>query len=152
MDIQRIDVKAESTASAAEIYALLADGATWPVWGGFTSYEPHQAGEDGAENGVGAVRTFHTRRRFQTVHSRERIVELVPDRRLSYVLVSGIPIHDYRASVDLLPTARGTVVHWHSTFTPKIPGTGRFIQRTLEKVIGGAASALGRYAETHSVR
>jgi hypothetical protein len=37
--------------------------------------------------------------------AREEIVELIPDRRLSYVLLSGYPFRDYRADVDLEPQA-----------------------------------------------
>ena len=44
------------------------------------------------------------------IASRERIVELVPDRRLSYVLVSGMPLRDYRAAPEL---SRHDGEPWH---------------------------------------
>ncbi len=55
---------------------------------------------------------------------REEIVERVPERRLSYMLLSGLAIRDYRADVDLRPTADGTEIRWHTTFRSKLPGVG----------------------------
>jgi hypothetical protein len=55
---------------------------------------------------VGAIRVFITK----VSRAREEIVELIPDRRLSYVLLSGYPFRDYRADVDLEPTGDGGTV------------------------------------------
>ena len=52
-------------------------------------------------NGVGAIRRFE-RGRFTT---RERVTEFAPDRRLSYRLLSGLPLRDYEAHIDLEPGA-----------------------------------------------
>src|SRR2546430_1033075 len=109
--VQRIDVTARSAADAQTIYRLLADGRTWPTWspiGSFTPGDPAEVPEK-----VGDIRLFRTGRTL----SRERIVELVPGRRISYELLAGLPLRGYRADVDLTPEAGGTVIHWRSPVT-----------------------------------
>jgi len=91
-----IDVRVSTTAEPRAIYELLCDGATWPTWSPLGSFELTRPGAD-AREGVGAIRVFRTGR----VTTTERVAELVPDRRFSYELVSGLAIRDYRADVDL---------------------------------------------------
>ena len=132
---QSIDEHASTVATPDEVYALLADGATWPVWSPIGSFELEREGDNARED-VSAIRVFRTGR---TV-SRERVAELVPGRRLSYELLSGLPLNDYRADIDLTPTPEGTSIRWHSTFFPKRRGTGwiyrlalgRFIRRCVD--------------------
>ena len=68
----------------------------------------------------GALRVFRTGR----TRSCEEIIALEPGKRFGYALRSGLPLRDYRAYVDLTPDGEGTAIHWHSTFTGKVPGTG----------------------------
>jgi hypothetical protein len=140
MGLQDIDVTGRVPAPADTVYALLRDGASWPAWSPLGSFELEAPGQDERE-GVGAIRVFRTGR----VASRERIVELVPGRRLSYELLSGLPLKGYRADVDLTPDGDGTLVRWHSTFRAKIPGTGplyRFaLGRFIRQMVAGLATA-----------
>ncbi len=108
-------------------------GATWPVWSPIESFELEQEGPDGGES-LGAIRVFRTGR----ATSREEIVELEPDRRFSYALLSGLPLRGYRADVDLEPRDGGTAIHWHSTLPRQAArhrrdataaSSGAFIQR-----------------------
>ncbi|MEV4625838.1 SRPBCC family protein [Micromonospora sp. NPDC049523] len=151
MGRQDIDVTARSRATAETVYELLRAGATWPTWSGLDSFELERAvpaldgtgtGEPGAHEQVGAIRAFRT----GPMTSREEIVELVPGRRLSYVLLSGLPLRDYRADVDLTPTAEGTTIRWHSTFHAKVPGTGWFYRWFLGRFIRQTAEGLAAYA------
>lgn len=140
---QIIDQTATTSASADIVYALLRDGASWPEWSPLGSFELERAAEDEPE-GLGAIRVFRTGR----VTNREEIVELVPGRRFSYKLLSGLAISGYRADVDLEPTEGGTVIRWRSSFDPKLPGTGwlyrrqlsRFIERTVRGLAAQAAA------------
>jgi len=141
-----IDKTATTSADPAVVYALLRDGATWPEWSGLGSFELERPGRDEPE-GLGAIRVFRTGR----VTNREEIVELVPNRRFSYVQLSGLAIRGYRADVDLEPGEDGTVIRWRSSFRPKVPGTGwlyrralsRFIEHTVEGLAGRAATIDG---------
>ncbi|MEJ3744690.1 SRPBCC family protein [Actinomycetes bacterium KLBMP 9797] len=136
-----IDVTAQSSAAATDVYALVESGATWPTWSGLGSFALERPGE-GAPEGVGAIRVFRT----WPFTTRERIVAKVPDRRLSYVLLSGMPLRDYRADVDLTPNADGTAIRWRSTFDVTLPGTGWFWRLFLGRFIRDCARGLARAA------
>jgi uncharacterized protein YndB with AHSA1/START domain len=145
MGRQHVDVTAWSAAPPAAVYALLVDGATWPTWSGHDAAELVERGQ-GDGDGVGAVRVLHRGR----TRSRERIVELVPERRLGYVLLAGLPLRDYRANVDLTPERGGTAIRWSSDFSAKVPGTGPLYRWALNRFMAAAASSLAaRAAEQH---
>jgi Polyketide cyclase / dehydrase and lipid transport len=141
MGRQQIDVTATTNAAPDVVYSLLRDGSTWPTWSPLGSFELEREGGTERE-GLDAIRAFRTGR----ICSRERIVELVPNRRLSYALESGLPLRGYRADVDLEPTEHGTTIHWRSSFEPKVPGTGWFYRRVLANFIGRTARGLAEHA------
>lgn len=138
---QEIDERAWSPASPETVYALVADGATWPAWSGIGSFELQRPGDTGGES-LNAVRVFRTGR----TTSIERLVELVPGRRLSYVLLSGLPLRDYRADVDLAAENGGTAIRWHSTFTAERPGTGWIYRWALSRFIRKCVRGLAQHA------
>jgi hypothetical protein len=142
---KQIDVKVQTTADAATVYALLRDGATWPTWSPLESFELDRVGPDGDE-GVGARRLFRSTTWGRRTTSHEEIVELIPDRRLSYILLSGLPLRDYRADVDLEPNADGTTIHWQSSFRPKVMGTGWIYRRALGVFIQRMTTGLAAHA------
>lgn len=130
-----------TTASPAAVWALLDDSTTWPSWTAIDSHEPIR---EPAGDGLGEERRFRTGRRAIV----ERIVERVPERRLTYILLSGLALRDYRAEIDVEPTGEGTRIRWHTTFASKVPGMGPLYRRTLEKITrqfvdGLAAKASG---------
>jgi hypothetical protein len=140
---QVIDRTATTSADPSAVYALLADGSTWPEWspiGSFTLLEPG----DGAPEGLGAVRLFTTGR----IESRERVVELRPGEAFSYVLEAGLPLRDYTAVVTLTPTDGGTSINWRSTFRAKVLGSGWIFRRQLgtfiDETVAGLAAAATR--------
>jgi hypothetical protein len=140
---QVIDRTVTTGADPAAVYALLADGSTWPDWsplGAFALLDPG----DGTPEGLGAIRSFTTGR----IKSRERVVERRPAEAFSYVLEAGLPLRDYRAAITLTPSGGGTCIHWRSTFRAKVPGSGWIYRRQLAKFIGktveGLAAAAGR--------
>jgi hypothetical protein len=146
MGQKRVDVRTTSAAAPDAVYALLADGPSWPSWSGHDSFELAEPGESGGES-VGAVRVLRRGR----VASRERLVELVPGRRVSYELLSGLPLAGYRGDVDLAPTdSGGTDIYWHASFTPKVPGTGWFYAMVLRVFIRRAADGLARRAAVNT--
>lgn len=141
-----VRAEAETSASPARVFALLKDGSTWPQWSLFDSYELERPGQIDPL-GVGSVRVFATR----VSKTREEVVELVPNRRLSYTLLSGLPFVGYRADVDLEPRpGGGTLIRWCSRFRVKHFGVGWFwawfMKRTLTTVTtqlaGGATNSM----------
>jgi hypothetical protein len=142
MGQQVIDRTATTGADPAAVYALLADGSTWPEWSPIGSFALIEPG-DGTPEGLGAVRLFTTGR----VTSRERVVACRPGAVFSYVLEAGLPLRDYTAVVTLTPVDGGTSINWRSTFRARVPGSawiyrrqlGSFIGRTLEGLAAAAA-------------
>ena len=151
MAFQDIDVTVTTSADPATVYALLRDGASWPSWSPIGSFELERPAADEPE-GLGAVRIFRTPRPVGQSESHEQIVELIPDRRFSYVLVSGLPIRDYRADVDLTPTDDGgTSIRWHSTFRGgAVPGSGPFFRFVLGRFVAQVAQGLATRASAEA--
>ena len=75
------------------------------------------------------------------------MVERRPGEQLSYVLLSGLAVRDYRADITLAPGPGGTTITWHSEFRSKMPGTGGLYRRSLSKFIGRCAEGLARASE-----
>jgi uncharacterized protein YndB with AHSA1/START domain len=138
MGVQEIDIRRDLNREPAAAWELLSDSSTWPSWTPIDSFE---LAEPGGPDGVGEVRIFHTGR----IAVRERIVERVPERRLSYVLLAGLAVRDYRAEIDLTPRGAGSEIRWHTTFRAKFPGSGRLYRRELakatEQFVAGLAKA-----------
>lgn len=126
MPSQDIDICKTTPAAPSAVWSLLDDSASWPSW---TPIESHLPVKPQNADGLGEERKFKTGR--VTVH--ERIVERELDRRLTYTLLDGLAVRNYRAEIDLEPTSEGTRIRWHTTFTPKVPGMGWAYRRALEK-------------------
>ena len=126
MGIQEIDVRETSAAAPEELWARLDKSATWPTW---TPIETFTLERPAGENGLGEIRLFKTGR----VTVREEIVERRPPQRLTYILLGGLALRDYRAEIDLSPAGEGTAIRWHTTFRPKVPGAGWIYRRALER-------------------
>ena len=141
MSSQVISVSAWSPAKPEVVYGLLCSGKTWPVWSPIGSFELEREGQDGSES-LGAIRLFRT----GPVQSHEEIVALEPNHRFGYALRHGMPLKGYRANVDLTERAGGTAIHWHSAFSPTIPGTGAFFRWFLSGFIQKCADGLAAYA------
>jgi Polyketide cyclase / dehydrase and lipid transport len=142
MALQVIDQTSTTGAEPASVYALLADGSTWPEWSPIDAFTLIERGA-GIPEGLGAVRLFTTGRH----RSRERVVDCRPGEVFSYFLESGLPLREYKAVITLTPTAGGTSINWHSTFRPKVPGTGWLYRRELGKFIRQTVEGLAVAAD-----
>lgn len=137
-----IDVGAVSRGDPASVFALLKDGATWPRWSLFKGYELIRPGPSDDPLGLGAVRAFIT----QVSKATEEIVEVIPDRRLSYILLAGFPFVGYRADVDLAPApGGGTAIRWRANFRARY--LSWFWKAFMTSALQNVATALARAAE-----
>jgi hypothetical protein len=132
---------ATSQAKPAVVFSLLADSASWPRWSMFTSSGIERAGDHDAE-GIGAIRTFST----SLTKTRELVTALIPDRKLSYHLLSGFPFRNYHADVVLTPSDSGTRIDWTATFQCRY-GTGWFWRTFMNGVLSKLANQLAAAAE-----
>jgi hypothetical protein len=140
----RVEAHAVSAAPPAGVFALLRDGATWPSWSLFTGFSLERSAPGADPLGVGAIRVFST----SFSRACEEVVELIPERRLSYVLLSGLPMSNYRADVDLTPApGGGTAIAWRAAFDAKIPGTGWFWRLFMARVLASVARQLAAAAD-----
>jgi len=142
---QTIDRRAVVPAPPAAVWADLVDGSTWPTWSPLGSYELVRQGSTGPDAPLGEVRIFRTKQAVGESVVREEVVEVVPERRLSYTLLEGLPLDGYRADIDLTPVAGGTEVRWRSTFTGRRPLVGPLYRRMLglfiQRCVDGLAAA-----------
>lgn len=95
-------------------------------------------------DGVGALRRFGV----GPGGSREEVVAWEPPRHLGYVVVSGLPVRHYRSDVVLDDDGSGTVIRWQGSFDALVPGTGPLLRMMLQRMVGGFARRVGRYAES----
>lgn len=145
MKVQHVAAEATAQAGPDAVWALLADRSTWPSWSPLGSHHAERPGHDGTPDGLGSIARFVTGRH----RVREEIVELEPPRRLGYTLLSGLPLRDYRAVVELTPTGSGARIRWSATFVPQRRGTGVLYRLALGRmaravVTGLAAAAASR--------
>ncbi len=141
MKLRHIHVTAGTPAPAEEVYRLLADGSTWPQWSPIESFELERPGTDAPE-GVGAIRIF----RLGRTTGRDQLLALVPNRRIEYASLSGLPVRDYVGEVELEPApGGGTTLHWRSSFYPSRRGTGWIVERAIRRFLGGCTNGLASY-------
>ena len=141
---QVIDHTATTKADPMAVYALLADGSTWPEWSPIGAFQLLHPG-DGSPEGLGAVRLFTTGRH----RSRERVVDCRPGECFSYVLEAGLAVRDYRAVVTLTPVDDGTTsINWRSTFRAKVPGSGWLYRRQLGAFVRDTLDGLASAADS----
>jgi hypothetical protein len=93
--------------------------------------------------GVGAIKRLGGGGRS----SREEIVAFDPPTHLGYVILSGLPVRDYRSDVTLteLPGGR-TRIGWRSTFDTPNRATGWFWETFVRITLRTFARQLARSA------
>jgi len=135
------EARAWTPAEPHVVYALLADGRTWPTWSPIGSFRLEREGRDGGES-EGAVRQFKT----GAVTSREELLALEADETLVYSALSGLPLRDHRAEVTLAERDAGTAITWHESFGTTVPGTGWMLRRFLHRFVQRCADGLAKHA------
>ena len=143
MKLLQAEANARSTASPATVYAVAKDSSRYPEWSRIGAFE-HVRDGAGEACGVGSRRIFRT----WPLNLLEEVVELVPERRVAYVVPSGLPFRDYRADIEIEPLqGGGTAIRWHNRFYAKYRGTGFLCRAFMQKVFDDMVPALAREAE-----
>ncbi|MEU7872633.1 SRPBCC family protein [Dactylosporangium sp. NPDC049140] len=136
-------VSARSAAAPDAVYRLLLSAGTWPLWSPIDAAEVENGTDPGRLARVGDTRIFRTGRAV----SRERVVELVTDRRFGYEIVGGRTFRSYRGLVELASDGRGgTTVTWSATFQPAVRFTGPFWEWFLTRFMRRMAAGLAAHA------
>jgi hypothetical protein len=134
-------VSARSDAAPEAVFRLLLRAGTWPSWSPIDAAEVENGTDPDLPARVGDTRVFRTGRAV----SRERVVELVTDRRFGYEIVGGRTFRSYRGLVELAPDGRGgTTITWSATFRPAMRFTGPlwewFLTRFMRRMAAGLAA------------
>ena len=145
-----VEARARSKASTVMVYEAAKDSSRYPDWSMIGSFEHIRPGADELY-GVGSQRIYRT----WPLRLLEEVTELVPERRVAYALLSGLPFRNYRSSINIEPAPDGGAeIHWRSVFEPRIPGAAAVCRAFMQSVIGRMTPLLAREAErrTNSVR
>lgn len=135
-------VRARSAAPPADVFALLADAPAWQDWAG--PFVPRARWEPGTRAGEGAVRRLG----LGPLSVREQVVEHEPASVFSYVLLTGVRWHGYRADVRLTPDEHGgTRVEWTGRLSSPVPGVARLLLPAFRALVEGFARRLVVRAE-----
>lgn len=146
MATQTVTASTRTSASPDTVWALLDDVPGWSAWGDWDSAEVvSPAGPDG----LGAVRRLRSGRTAVV----ERVVASEPSRLTRYELVSGLPVRDYRASVELVGEPDGgTTITWSASFRGSAPFVGGYLRRRLDDFFAVTVDRLARAAEAAAAR
>ncbi|WP_424863850.1 SRPBCC family protein [Streptomyces sp. MMS24-I29] len=143
--MQKYDVGVTARASPENVWKLLVDAASWPLWSKVDSLDTTRSVDldPGGDDGVGAVRAFRTGR----IVTGERITEKIERRLLAYEDAFNSSMYNHHARIELKPTANsGTVIHWYGEYETSWL-LGWVMPRYLQKFMQGTAEGLACYAE-----
>lgn len=147
----RLTVEAEQTARATpeEVWALVSDATGYPEWGPWSDACYQRPGDD-SPHGPGAVYWLRSARRayLRYVTMVEKVLEVEEGQRLTYTVISGIPVRDYRAEVTLTPAGDGTHIRWAAAWDTTL--AGRIVRRGLRNLFPQIVADLVTAAERHA--
>ena len=107
-----VRAEADSSAPVETVWRLLGTIGTWPTW---SRHKLARLERDGSPtpDGVGAIRVLGVNPAKPTKVNREEVVAFDAPTHFGYVLLSGLPLSDYRSDVTLgaLPGG-GTRITW----------------------------------------
>jgi hypothetical protein len=135
-------VRARAAAPPATVFALLADAPAWQEWAG--PFVPRARWEPGTPAGVGAIRRLG----IGPLSVREQVVEHEPPTTFSYVLLTAVRWHGYRADVQLSPDEQGgTRILWSGRLSSPAPGVVLLLLPVFRGLVEGFAGRLVRRAD-----
>jgi hypothetical protein len=111
-----VRAEAESSAPIDTVWHLLSTVDTWPSWSKHKFARLERNGSP-TPDGLGAIRVLAVDPGKPTKCNREEVVAFDVPTHFGYILLSGQPLDDYRADVQL--TAQpdgGTRIVWESRF------------------------------------
>ncbi|WP_421845543.1 SRPBCC family protein [Mycobacterium sp.] len=142
------EVNKTSSAPAATLFRLAADGGQWSTWAKpIVVQSSWECQGDPAPGGVGAIRKLG----MWPVFVREETVEYEQDRRHAYKLVGASPTKDYFAEIVFTPNASGgTDFRWSGSFAERVRGTGPVLRAAMGGAVKFFAGRLVKAAERES--
>ncbi|HET6860852.1 MAG TPA: SRPBCC family protein [Streptomyces sp.] len=138
-------MSARSNAAPSTVQRLLLDMSTWTRWQPFDSVEAIPTSSE--RQGPAETDTAWALRKGR-IRTDIEIVDVVPDRGISYVTLRLVGMREYRADISLTPLPHeGTDIRWRATFTPTLPILSRLWEWYLDRSMRNVVGALARHAE-----
>jgi len=132
-----VEATAHTSAPPSVLWDTVADARSWPTWSIQDEASLEREGSPSAD-GLGAIRNFRTGR----VKVREEVVRFDEPHHFGYRLLSGLPVKDYVAHIDLDPDGDGSRITWGASFRSAVPGLGWLLRRKLQEVMVTSANRL----------
>ncbi|OBG33254.1 polyketide cyclase [Mycobacterium alsense] len=143
------EINRTSSADAATLFRLVADGGNWSKWAKPIVLQSSWARQgDPAPGGVGAVRRIG----MWPMLVQEETTAYEQDCRHAYKLVGpASPAKDYVGEVILTPNAAGgTDIRWTGSFVEGVRGTGPLMRAAMGGAVRFFAGRLVKAAERSS--
>lgn len=139
---------ARSSAPRDIVWEVLSRSADWADWSD-VSASVREADGEGHPDGVGSIRQAWA---AGLVKLREKVVTFEPETgTYEYVLLSGLPLKDYKSTVTLSDDGKGTKISWTSSAKPglplPLPGADQVNGVAMGLVIGRLVKALAAEAD-----
>lgn len=142
MGTRTVTASTRTTAAPEAVWTLLDEVTSWSTWG---AWDEAELVEPAGPDGVGAVRRLRSGRTVAV----ERILASEPPRLMRYELLSGLPVKDYRASVEVVGESDGgSTITWSASFRGSLPLVGGYVRRELDTFFADAVDRLARAAES----
>ncbi len=108
--------QADSSAPIETVWRLLSSVAAWPTWSRHKLARLEREGSP-TPDGLGAIRVLGVNPAKPAKVNREEVVAFDAPNHFGYLLLSGMPLDDYRADVTLTSIpGGGTRITWESRF------------------------------------
>ena len=141
-----VRAQTDTPAPIDKVWQLLSTVGTWPAWSRHKLARLEREGSP-TPDGVGAIRVLGLNPDKPHKVNREEVVAFGAPTHFGYILLSGLPLDDYRSDVTLSTLANGdTRITWVSRFDTH-GMTGWFWVLVVRSVVKRWAADLARGAE-----
>ena len=136
-----IRIQARAAAPLQTVWSVLAAQAGMGAWAPVRKVALEREG-DPPPDGVGAIRVLSQ----PPFKIREQITDVDGPVRLTYRMLSGLPIRDYTGETILSDRDGATDIIWKVTMTGRLPGSTIVVRRVIHALVNGLVAESQRIA------
>ena len=136
-----IRIQARAAAPLQTVWSVLGAQAGMGAWAPVRKVALEREG-DPPPDGVGAIRVVSQ----PPFKIREQITDVDGPVRLTYRMLSGLPIRDYTGETILSDRDGATDIIWKVTMTGRLPGSTIVVRRVIRALVNGLVAESQRIA------